>query len=266
MKRVALIAGAGGLPAELAGVLESPLVCAPAGIAPEGIAVDLVFHFERLVPFLRSLDARGVDTVVMAGAVHRPRLDPALFDRDTAALVPDLLAAMQGGDDAALRFLIALIESFDLRVLGVADLAPTLVVAPGPLTRRPPTDGERRDSARGRAILAALGPVDVGQGCVVADGLCLGLEVLFGTDALLGDVARHRPAREPTHGGVFVKRSKDGQDLRADLPSIGPATVTAVRAAGLTAIALQAGHVLVLDRAATVAAAESAGIAIWGEP
>ena len=111
MSAIALIAGAGALPAAVAAALpEAPLVCALDGIAPDGLAVDLVFRFERLVPFLRSLGDRGVETVVLAGAVHRPRLDPALFDRDTAALVPDLLAAMQGGDDGALRWVIGLIE------------------------------------------------------------------------------------------------------------------------------------------------------------
>lgn len=266
MSRVALIAGAGRLPAEIAAVLDAPVVCAPAGVTPDGVAVEVVFHFERLVPFLRALGALGVDRVVLAGAVHRPRLDPALFDRDTAALVPDLLAAMQGGDDAALRFLIALIESFDLSVLGIADLAPQLLAGEGALTSRAPTAQELRDAERGRAVLAALAPADVGQGCAVVEGLCLGIEVLFGTDALLDDIARHRALREPRLGGVFIKRSKDRQDLRADLPTIGPATVSAVRAAGLTGVAVQAGHVLVLERAQTLALADEAGVAIWGAP
>lgn len=266
MSGVALIAGGGGLPAALASRLAAPLVCAPAGLQPEGLAVDLVFHFERLAPFLRALGDRGIQVVALAGAIHRPRLDPALFDRETAQLVPDLLAAMQGGDDAALRWIIGLIEDYGLRVAGLAELAPDLLAGEGVLGARAPTGAERADAERGRAVLAALDPVDVGQGCVVAQGLCLGIEALYGTDAMLADVARQRPTREPQSGGVFVKRAKAGQDLRADLPALGPATVAAAAAAGLTGIAVQAGRVVVLDRAATVAAADTAGLALWAEP
>lgn len=262
----ALIAGAGGLPAALAARLDAPLICAPAGVQPEGLAVDLTFHFERLSPFLRTLGDRGIEVVALVGAIHRPRLDPALFDRETAQLVPDLLAAMQGGDDEALRWIIGLIEDYGLRVAGLGELAPDLLAGEGVLGARAPTEAELADAARGRAVLAALDPVDVGQGCVVAGGLCLGVEALFGTDAMLADVARHRTTREPQAGGVFVKRAKAGQDLRADLPTIGPATVAAARAAGLSGIALQAGHVVVLDREATLAAAEAAGIALWAAP
>jgi hypothetical protein len=264
MSALALIAGAGALPAALVGYLpEAPLICALDGTVPDGLTVDLVFRFERLAPFLRALGDRGIETVALVGAVHRPRLDPALFDRETASLVPGLIAAMQGGDDAALRWVIALIEDFDLRVVGIGDLAPGLIVAEGVLTDRAPTVAEQADAARGREILSALDPVDVGQGCVVASGLCLGVEALYGTDAMLADIARNRPAREPQVGGVFVKRAKAGQDLRVDLPTIGPATIVAARKAGLTGLCLHADHVIVLDRERTLAEANAAGLALW---
>lgn len=265
MSRVALIAGSGDLPAELAAELEAPLVCALADARPAGLSVDVTWHVERLVPFLRDLGARGIDTVVMAGAVNRPRLDPSLFDRETASLVPDLLAAMQKGDDAALRWVIALIEDFGLRVAGLAELAPSLLADEGLLAGPDPSGALRADAARAGQILQTMGPLDLGQGCVVARGLCLGIETLFGTDALLEDVARHRPTREPRVGGVLVKRAKPGQDLRADLPTIGPATIAAAQAAGLTGIALEARRVVILHRADTLTAASAAGISLWAE-
>lgn len=266
MSGLALIAGGGRLPAELAAVLApAPLVCAPAGQAPQGLAVDLTFHFERLVPFLRLLAGRGITRVALAGAVDRPRLDPALCDPETAALIPALLAAMAGGDDATLRALIALIEDFGLTVAGLPELAPALLAPAGVLTRAP-TAPEARDAARGLQVLAALGGADVGQAVAVAGRLVLGVEALYGTDALLADVAARRPTREPQRGGVLVKRAKPGQDRRADLPAIGPQTVAGAVAAGLTGIALQAGAVVILDRAATIAAAEAANLALWAEP
>jgi UDP-2,3-diacylglucosamine hydrolase len=105
----------------------------------------------------------------------------------------------------------------------------------------------------------------VGQGCVVAAALCLGVEAIYGTDALLADVASHRPLRHPSKGGVFVKCAKAGQDLRVDLPTIGPDTIDRCVAAGLSGICLQAGHVIVLDRAEVVARADAAGLALWAQ-
>lgn len=267
MRRTALIAGTGRLPFELASTFERPpLVCALDEVEPEGLDVDVVFGFERLVPFLRHLADLGVERVALAGAVHRPRLDPSVFDRETAALVPGLMEALQGGDDGALRWIIALIEEFGMEVAGIADLAPQLLAGEGGLTARAPTPTEATDAARGAAILSALAPVDVGQACAVASGLCLGIEALYGTDALLGDLAIHRCQREPQTGGVLVKRAKEGQDLRVDLPTIGPDTVALALQAQLTGICLQAGRVVILDRARTLADADAAGLTIWATP
>ena len=82
---------------------------------------------------------------------------------------------------------------------------------------------------------------------------------------MLRFVARHRPDLEPARGGVFVKRAKPGQDMRADLPAIGPTTVAAAAIAGLSGICLGAGRVIVLELAETVAAADAAGLALWAE-
>lgn len=264
MSPVALIAGAGTLPAALAAHLAQPaLICAPEGVMPAGLGVDLAFRFERLAPFLRALKDRGIARVVLAGAIHRPVLDPSLFDRETAAFVPDLVAAMQGGDDAALRWIIALIEDFGLRVVSLGEIAPGLLAPAAVLSARAPSARELADAGRGAAILSALAAQDVAQGCVVASGLCLGVEALYGTDALLADVARHRPERAPQSGGVFVKRAKAGQDLRADLPVIGPTTIAAAVAARLSGLCLHAGHVVIVERGAVLAAADTAKLALW---
>ena len=268
MSRLAIIAGRGDLPAMVADALPvPPLVCAPDGLAVDGLAVDLVFRFERLVPFLRQLADDGVDRVVFAGAMTRPRFDPALFDPETAQLVPQLLAALAQGDDALLRVAIALFEDAGLAVVGLAEVAPGLLVGAGVLGAVAPGGQDVADAARGGAILDALAPVDVGQGCVVAQGLCLGIEAIFGTDALLSDVALRRQSLGGAGtGGVLVKRAKTGQDMRADLPTIGPATVQAALAAGLSGICLQADRVVVVHRDQVVAQADAAGLAVWSVP
>lgn len=257
--RTALIAGRGGLPAALVAEASEPLlVCVPEGIEPDGIVPAHVFRLERLAPFLDHLAALGIERVVMAGAMARPRLDPALIDAATARVLPRLLGAMPAGDDALLRAVVAVIEETGLAVAGAADLAPGLVPGAGVLCGAP-GDGDARDADRAAAIAAALGAVDVGQGCVVDRGLCLGVEALPGTDAMLDFVAATRTGR----GGLLWKAPKPGQDLRVDMPALGPATVARAAAAGLAGIAWQGGRVLCLDRAGMVAAAMRAGLFLW---
>src|SRR5690606_19501026 len=138
----------------------------------------------------------------------------------------------------------AVFEERGLAVVGAHQIRPDLVAPAGALTRRAPGPALEADAARARAILDALAPLDVGQGAVVAQGLCLGIETLPGTEALLDFVARTRPGS----GGVLAKRPKAGQDLRLDMPAIGPETVDQALAAGLAGIAVAPGRVLILDR------------------
>ena len=263
--RTAIIAGQGRLPAALAaGMAEAPLVAAMDGFAPEGITVDLTFRVERLVPFLRALERDGIGRVIFAGAVTRPRLDPALLDEATAALLPRLMAAMQQGDDATLRVVIELFEEFGFTVSGVEDVAPALLPGAGVLAGTV-TPRDEADAARAAAIVAALGAVDVGQGAVVVQGLCLGVEALPGTDALLAQVAGITTLRpDPARGkGVFYKAAKPDQDRRIDLPTIGPDTLRGVAAAGLGGLAFQAGSVICLDLAEMQRLAAEAGLFLW---
>lgn len=260
----ALVAGTGALPALLAAAAPEMMLCALDGF-PEPVpgAEALRFRVERLVPFLDMLVERGVSRVCFAGAMQRPRLEPELFDARTATLVPRLLGAMQAGDDATLRAVIELFEEWGLTVVGADTLAPDLVPGAGLLCGSP-TDADEEDAARAAGIVAALGAVDVGQGAVVARGLCLAVEALPGTDAMLDFVAAHRGLVPLPKAGVFFKAPKPGQDRRIDLPAIGPRTVEKAAAAGLSGIAFEAGGVLFLDRAATVATAEVAGLFLWG--
>lgn len=263
MTRTAIIAGRGALPAALAAALDAPLVAALDGFAPDGFAPDITFRVERLMPFLRQMQEAGVTRVVFAGGLARPRLDPALFDPATAQALPRLLGAIQGGDDATLRAVIAFFEEEGFTVLGVVDVAPNLIPGAGVLAGQI-TPADERDATRAAAIVAAIGAVDVGQGAVVQQGLCLAVETLGGTDAMLEQVAG-LPAtlRPPGARGLLYKAPKAHQDRRIDLPTLGPLTVIAAVRAGLGGIAWQAGGVILLDRTATIAAATAHGLFLW---
>jgi UDP-2,3-diacylglucosamine hydrolase len=268
MSKTAIIAGSGGLPSALvAAMAERPLIAAPEGFLPEGLTANLTFRVERLVPFLNALEDAGVRRVVFAGAVQRPRLDPAIFDSDTATLVPRLLAAMQSGDDATLRVVVGLFEEFGFSVVGVQDLAPALVPGAGLLAGQL-TPMDENDANRAATIVAALGAVDVGQGAIVQQGLCLAVETLSGTDAMLaslGSVAALRPDAGKGRG-LFYKAPKPGQDKRIDLPTIGPNTLRAVVKGGLGGIVWQAGGVICLDLPEMQTFAADHGLFLWARP
>lgn len=256
---LALIAGQGGLPEALVAALPTrPYLCAMEGFPP-ALTPDLVFRLERLIPFLRHLNDRGITQVCLAGAVTRPRLDPSIFDPATAMLVPALLAAFGDGDDATLRFILGLFEDHGLQVLGVEDIAPSLIPGPGVLAGTLPP-GAEADATRAASIVAALGAVDVGQACVVAQGLCLGVEALPGTDALLAQVASQAPQ---AGRGLLYKAAKPGQDRRVDLPTVGLTTLQGVARAGLGGLVIQAGSVILLDRAEALDFVTEKGLFLW---
>lgn len=263
---LALVAGAGGLPAALVAALSArPFVAALDGFTPTGVAPDLTFRVERLMPFLRQLQDQGVTSVCFAGAVQRPRLDPALFDPETATIVPRLLAAMGQGDDATLREVLALFEEYGFALQGVAEIAPALVPAAG-LYAGTLTPRDEADATRAAAIVSALGRVDVGQGAVVQQGLCLAVETLAGTDAMLASVATLGALRPAGARGLFYKAPKPLQDRRIDLPTLGPDTVRNVAAAGLGGIVWEAGGVITLDLPAMQREAQAAGLFLCARP
>jgi DUF1009 family protein len=174
-----------------------------------------------------------------------------------------------GGDDAVLREVIAFFERQGLNVLGPADVAPQIIVGEGSLGARAPDQrGDRRDIALGLEVVARLGSLDIGQGVVVADGRVEAIEGVEGTDRMLARVAALR--REKGQGanamrrGVLIKRPKPGQELRIDLPAIGPATVQGAADAGLVGIAVLAGRTIAAERAALIRAANELEIFVEG--
>lgn len=270
---LAIVAGRGALPRLIA---ED---CARRGrpyrvVAFDGVPLDwaaghplLRAVFEKPGRLFADLRAAGCQAVTFAGGMTRPELNPLRFDLTMLRLAPKVLRGMRGGDDAALRLVAELFEAEGLRLVPAQAILTDLLATRGVATRAQPSDADREDAARAAAIVAALGSVDTGQGAVVAQGICLGLESIQGTDAMLDFVARTGAAFRPDRAGargVLYKAPKPGQDWRMDLPAVGPDTIRAAAAAGLAGVVVQAGGVLVLGRAETIAAADAAGLFFWG--
>lgn len=211
---------------------------------------------------MRALRARNITDLVLAGRIERPSLLALRWDAEGARMLARLgRQALFGGDDRLLTAALRLIREEGFRPLGAQEVLHGLMVEEGLLAGPPPDEIARADIARGIAVTRALGLADAGQGCVVQQGLVLGLEAIEGTDAM---IARAGGLRREGPGGVLVKLVKPRQDIRADLPVIGPETVRRAAAAGLVGIAIEARQgnagTLVVDRAETAAAAAAAGL------
>lgn len=210
----------------------------------------------------------GIGRVVLSGGVkRRPGFREIHVNLKALMKLPMALKTLlAGGDDAVLKMVISLIEAQGCHVIGVQDIAPDLLASTGPLGAVAPTEDDLRDIARGAEAAEALGRLDVGQGAVTVGGRIVALEGVEGTDAMLGRVARLRGEGRISQRrkGVLVKLCKPQQDLRADLPSIGRSTVENARRAGLAGIAVEAGRALVIEREATIAAANEAGLFVIG--
>ncbi len=266
-----VVAGAGDLPRLIAedrradGALCH--VVAFEGLVPDWIAAHphTVTPFEKPGRLFAALRGAGCGAVVFAGAMVRPRLHPLRFDLTALRLAPTILPLLRLGDDALLRGLVAVFEREGFRMVAPQEVVAGLLAGVGDLAARRADAQDHQDAARAQALVAALGALDVGQAAVVAGGLCLGLETIQGTDALLDFVARTDPALRP-RGGVLYKGPKPGQDWRVDLPAIGPQTIRSAAAAGLDGVAIRAGGVLVLGREATQTEADRLGLFLLGLP
>lgn len=270
---VAIVAGGGSLPVEVARAAVASgrdvFVVALRGFADRAVQAYRYAAADMLDPagILALLRREKAACVVLAGSVSRPgpravtSVFSALRNRDELAKV------LSGGDDTLLRGVVRLFEDAGIPVVGAHEIAPGLLAQPGVLGACTPSRGALSDIGLGARLLAAMGPFDVGQGCVVAAGRVLAVEGPEGTDAMIERAAGLLKRRVRLGEGerpVLVKAPKPGQESRVDLPAIGSRTVEKAAAAGCCGIAVAAGGVVMVDRAGTVAAADRAGLFLHG--
>ncbi|HVZ15039.1 MAG TPA: UDP-2,3-diacylglucosamine diphosphatase LpxI [Bauldia sp.] len=230
------------------------------------------FPLERVkwgqVGRLESLIAdAGARQLVFIGSVDkRPDFSSIGVDFGTLKLMPFILRSMIGGDDSVLGNVVSFFEQRGIRVVGAHEVAPSLVAAPGQVAG-PRISGAMMAEVRVAMEAArAIGALDIGQAAIAVGSRVVALEAAEGTDAMIERVAGLKQSgrlKWSGRAGVLAKRSKPQQDLRVDMPAVGPRTVTAVAAAGLAGIVIEAGRVLIADRAATVAEADRTGTFIF---
>ena len=165
------------------------------------------------------------------------------------------------GDDGLLRLVGQELEREGFHLVGAHEILSNLAVQEGVLGAVKPDEQALSDAKHGLIVARTLGQADVGQGCVVQQGLVLALEAIEGTDEM---VRRSALYKRDGVGGVLVKSAKPQQDRRLDLPAIGMTTVEEAHKAGLRGIGLLAGGTMIIDRDAVLARADALGLFVVG--
>lgn len=204
----------------------------------------------------------------MAGQVKHKQIFSSI--RPDWRLAKLLLNLRTRNTDALLGAIAKVLADEGITLENSTALLEPLLAKSGILTLRGPSDAEKADIAYGRAVARHLAQYDIGQTVVVAEGACVAVEAMEGTDATIqraGEIMKSLDADASTLSRALtvIKIAKPNQDMRFDVPVIGVKTVDMMRIAGATCLAIDAANCLLLDGDAVIEAANASGIAIVAE-
>jgi UDP-2,3-diacylglucosamine hydrolase len=205
---------------------------------------------------IELLHREGVKRAVMAGQVKHNKIFSSI--RPDWRLAKLLFSLPQKNTDSLIGAIARVLEEEGIELVDSTQFLGPLLPAAGVLTRRRPDESETADIEYGRKIGRQIASLDLGQTVVVRDRACVAIEAMEGTDETIERAARVTGGRRL----VVVKLSKPRQDMRFDVPVIGPKTIEVMRRANATALAIDAGRTLLFDRDALTSAADASGIAI----
>ena len=304
MTRLGLIAGNGKFPflvldaaraqgfeVVVAAIKEEAL----AEIESKGAASVHWLSLGELSKLIDTFKAAGVTRAVMAGQVKHKQIFSAI--KPDWRLAKLLLSLGTRNTDSLLGAVAKVLADEGIMLENSTALLEPLLAKSGVLSRRAPSEQERKNIEYGRAVARQLAAYDIGQTVVIAEAACVAVEAMEGTDATIeraGEIMRslgvangesgeiewnptHRKERDEwgTLGQgsaidgtllsrtlTVVKIAKPGQDMRFDVPVVGVATIEAMTRAGASCLAIDAGRCLLLDGEAVVRAADEAGICV----
>jgi len=265
MKKIGLIAGNGRFPILFADQMKAQgmavIAVAHLGETLKELEdhVDRIFWIKvgQLGKLIKTFKREGVRDLVMAGGIKKTRL--------FTDVIPDLRAVQllaslkEKKDDAILRAIAKDLEKEGLFIRDSILYLKSLLVDEGPLTQKKPNKKENLDIEFGWKIAKSIGKLDIGQTVVVKDKVILAVEAIEGTDEAI-----KRGGKLAEKDAIVVKICKPGQDLRFDLPTIGPETIESMISVKASILAVEAGNTLLLEKEKTVEIADRGGVGIIG--
>ena len=274
MQRIGLIAGNGTFPllvldAARAAGCEVVVIAIKEEASPEiesrGATSVHWLSLGELSKLIETFQREGVRRAVMAGQVKHKQIFSAI--RPDWRMAKLLLSLAIRNTDSLLGAVAKVLAEEGITLENSTGLLEPLLVKPGTLTRRAPTEQERKNIDYGRVVARQLAQHDIGQTVVIAETACVAVEAMEGTDATIERAGRimgslHGDASTLSRALTVVKIAKPNQDMRFDVPVIGVKTIGVMQAAGATCLALDAGKCLLLDGDKILDAANVAGVAV----
>jgi len=274
MQRIGLIAGNGTFPllvldAARAQGYEVVVAAIKEETSPEiesqGASAVYWLSLGELSKLIETFKREGVQRAIMAGQVKHKQIFSAI--QPDWRLAKLLLSLTTRNTDSLLGAVAKVLADEGITLENSTWLLEPLLVKPGILTQRGPTDQERKNIDYGRNVARQLAQHDIGQTVVIAESACVAVEAMEGTDATIeraGQIMRslHGDASTLSRALTVVKIAKPAQDMRFDVPVIGVKTIEVMRTAGATCLALDAGKCLLLEAEKIPEAANAAGIAV----
>jgi DUF1009 family protein len=274
MQRIGLIAGNGKFPflvldAARAQGYEVVVAAIKEETSPEieshGASAVCWLSLGELSRLIETFKREGVQRAIMAGQVRHKQIFSAI--QPDWRLAKLLLSLTTRNTDSLLGAVAKVLADEGITLENSTWLLEPLLVKPGVLTQRRPTEQERKNIDYGRTVARQLTHLDIGQTVVIAESACVAVEAMEGTDATIeraGLIMRslHGDASTLSRGLTVVKIAKPAQDMRFDVPVIGVNTIEVMQTAGATCLALDAGKCLLLEGEKIPEAANAAGIAV----
>jgi len=262
-ERIGIIAGSGRFPILFAETAKRRGVDVVAVAHRGETAPELVHHVDaitwvqpgQLQAVIDALRQHGITRTVMVGAIAKPRMFREILPDARALAALSRIGKLR--DDLLLRTIAEELEQEGITVVPSTTYLDEIVPAAGVLGSREPTPEEWADIRYGFQVVKAIGRFDIGQSVVVRGGAVMAVEGIEGTDATI------RRAGQLVNGDiVVVKATKPIQDLRFDLPAIGPDTIRTIAEVRGRALGIEAGSTIILDRELTLSLADDARIAV----
>jgi len=272
--RLGLLAGGANLPKYVAlAARDAGIPLTIAALQPFADATDYKnaksLHIGQLGKAFKIFKAANCTHICMAGIVNRPDFSQIKPDLKAMTKLPSIIRAASQGDNALLVHMMSLFEAEGFKIISPQDICAELVLREGVIGAAGFQPQHRDDALKACEIAREIGRLDIGQAAIVARGVTLAVEAQEGTDAMLArvmDLPEALRGRGDARSGVLAKLVKPSQDMRVDLPVIGPETVKRAAVAGLAGIVAEAGRAFILGREEVIALANEAGVFIAGIP
>jgi UDP-2,3-diacylglucosamine hydrolase len=237
-------------------------------IESHGAAVVHWLSLGELSKLIETFQREGVTRAVMAGQVKHKQIFSSI--RPDWRLAKMLFSLTTRNTDSLLGAVAKVLAEEGITLENSTALLEPLLVKPGVLTKRAPTEQEKNNIAYGREVARALGQYDIGQTVVIAESACVAVEAMEGTDATIERAGQIMASLDPGKSTLdrsltVVKIAKPKQDMRFDVPVVGVKTIEVMCKAGASCLALDAGKCLLIDGDALIVAADEAGVAIVAE-